>query len=346
MAKKKIALIGLGYTSQITHLKCILYSKNSILTTIYDERKNLKKKIRSKYNIKNELKNLDDLNNYKNEIDIVVLCVDRYRQPFYLEKILSLKFHVICEKPFSINSDMSKKLVKLSKKHNLSCLISLMKVHDAGTRKFRNEIKKKQLNNKTGNFNSSLLGGDLRNGAFWRIKTNEKLKNGDEKRLVHKSIKKKYRLSYLIFLNRYHHSLNLIFYLFDVKIKNIKKFTISQIDNFSLKISFQYKKIFFNLNFGNNMSKKWIEFYNFKNKNNEYRLELQSPFNVQNSGILTTKKNKLLKQYSNNDYGYSWSFKNQFEYFLKNYKKRILLNNIEQCYKEQIFLEKSWKKLK
>ena len=156
MIKKKIALIGLGYTSQITHLKCILYSENCILTTIFDERENLKKKIRYKYNIKNELKNLDDICNYRNQIDIVVLCVDRYRQPFYLEKILSNKFHVICEKPFSINSDMSKKLVEISKKNNVSCLVGFMKVHDKSVEIFKKKIKKKQLNKKMGNFYSSL----------------------------------------------------------------------------------------------------------------------------------------------------------------------------------------------
>ena len=88
MSKIKVALIGLGYTAQITHLKCVLFSKNCILTTVFDERKELKKKIKLRYNIKNVLNKIEDLNNYRKDIDVVVLCVDRYNQAFYLEKIL------------------------------------------------------------------------------------------------------------------------------------------------------------------------------------------------------------------------------------------------------------------
>jgi len=346
MLKKKIALIGLGYTAQIAHLKCILYSKNCILTTVFDERQNLKEKVKNRYNIKNALKNLDDIDNYKNDIDIVILCIDRFKQATYLEKILKYKFHVICEKPFSINSKKSNELVKLSKKNKLSCMIGFMKIHDAGSQKFKMEIKKNLINSKKGFFKSWLFGGDLRNGAFWRIRTNEKIIKGNELKLVNKVIKKKNRLSYLIFLNRYLHSLNLIFYLFDVELEKIKNFTISKVNNFTFEINFQYKKIFFNLNFGDNKSKEWIEKYSLQNKNFEYHLELQSPFNAQNCGKLTVKNNKSTKIYLSNDFGHTWSFKNQFEYFLKNFNKRNFLNNIESCYKEQIFLEKNWKKLK
>tara|TARA_B100001250_G_C19468302_1_gene643304 strand:- start:54 stop:731 length:678 start_codon:yes stop_codon:yes gene_type:complete len=225
-------------------------------------------------------------------------------------------------------------------------MIGFMKVHDAGSKKLKLAISKNLSSVTKGNFRASLFGGDLRNGAFWRIKTNEKIIKGNEIELVNNSIKKKNRLSYLIFLNRYHHSLNLIFYLFDIKLSKVKNFNLSKIDNFSFKIKFQYRKIYFDLNFGNSSSKKWVEFYNFKSKDTEYLLELESPFNVQNSGRLFTKKGRYNKIYSNYELGYSWSFKNQLEYFLKNLKKEKLINNIESCYKEQIFLEKNWRKLK
>ena len=114
--KKKIALIGLGYTSQVTHLKCILYSKNAILTTVFDERKILTEKVKKKYNLKNTLTNLEDIKNYHKDIDFVVLCVDRAKQASYLEILLKNKFHVLTEKPFSINSTISKKLSKICNK--------------------------------------------------------------------------------------------------------------------------------------------------------------------------------------------------------------------------------------
>ena len=74
------------------------------------------------------------------------------------QKILSNKFHVICEKPFSINSDMSKKLVEISKKNNVSCLVEFCRVCDKSVEIFKKKIKKKQLNKKIGNFYSSYVG--------------------------------------------------------------------------------------------------------------------------------------------------------------------------------------------
>lgn len=343
--KKKIALIGLGYTSQITHLKCILYSKNAILTTVFDERKILKEKIKKKYNIKNTLANLEDIKNYHKDIDLVVLCVDRAKQSNYLEILLKNKFNVLTEKPFSINLNTSKKLNKICKKFNLNCMIGHMKVHDPAFIHFKKIIKKIYKKNDEYYFNSFLFGGNLRNGANWRIKSNEEIQKVNEITFVSKLIKKEKRVGYLIFLNRYQHSLNLIFNLFTVKLSEIKDFKITRINNFTYNISFKYQKIYFNLNFGDNKQNTWKEEYVLINKEAEYKLILKSPFNIQNCGEVIISTNKNLTRLTNDHFEYQWSFQNQFDYFLKNYKKRKIVNNIQSCLNEQIFLEKNWNNL-
>jgi hypothetical protein len=133
--------------------------------------------------------------------------------------------------------------------------------------------------------------------------------------------------------------------LFDIKLKRLKDINLKKINKYSYNLTFNFKNIYFNLSFGDSKQNTWIEEYKLITRDNAFNLKLNSPFNIQSCGELKIENNKSLRTYNNSKFKFKWAYQNQFEYFLKNHKKKNIINQISDCVNQQLLLEKIWIKI-
>lgn len=304
--KIRIGVIGLGFVTQISHLKCIRSNKKIKIIALCDSNLKLLKKVSKKYKINNTYTSYKKMIK-ENNFDGIILSVNREKTSFIAEYLLKNKLNLLTEKPSALTSANAKNLKKLAAKNHSIYLTGYMKRHDYGVKKFMEKIKINKLG-KLNNIYYEHLSGDsygYQTGYF---------KNKNIKMIKKKTLNKKFlskKKNYIKFLNTHCHSINLIRFLIG-EFKLYKNLMNKFGEGYLI---FKSKKIKIVLNNQYSKSKEWNENIKFYFENGTANLQLAKPFSGKSSSytIIDFLNNKK-QEFSQSK---KWAFKEQIQYFTK-----------------------------
>jgi len=119
--KLGVALVGLGIYSTHQLAPALQETQNCYLAGIVTGTPTKAEKWKAKYNIPKE--NIYDYSNFEDianndDIDIVYVVLPNSMHAEYSIKAMEAGKHVICEKPFALTADESRKMLEVSKKTN------------------------------------------------------------------------------------------------------------------------------------------------------------------------------------------------------------------------------------
>lgn len=314
MKDYNVLIIGCGFFSQNIYLPIVNYFFKKKQIFLFDERSILKKKTSNffGYNYfdkfsKKELK--------KNNIKICFLCFERTKSFFYAKKILESKIHLFAEKPICDSSENIEILRSISKKNKVVFDGSFQRLFDKNILNLKKKINKL----KSVKLDCFFESGNFRYNKKTLIRTREKistLKKNNNANFI----------SYLIFLNRYWHIINVVNNLTNyLNLKNNKiKFIKSDMFTYYLEILNKNIKIRFYLS--SKRTKGWSEKYILKNKK-------QKIFNLK--APMQFSKKKLNKT----------AFYLQIKNFIETIKMLNINNDRVKTFgKELEFIQNLWKK--
>ena len=310
--KINLGIVGLGFVSQVAHIPALLDNKRIKLLCIADKNTELLDKVGKKYKISKKYNSYKEMANQEN-LDGVIVCVQRNETYNIVKYFLSKKIPVLSEKPAALNFKDAQTLIKISKKFNCKYFLGYMKIHEDCV-KFANKI----LNTKKlGNFISlhyenfsgqSFIG---KHNYFKQTKNYIKKYSLNNKNDTIKN-------SYLRFLNSNCHSINLLRFFFD-KLKLQKSYLNREGEGLVL---FKSKKqiISFNNLYGT-FKNNWIENLFFYFEKGILELNLPAPLTKNryakvNVAYFKSEKKKKISLIKKN------SFSNQIKVFLDYIKKR------------------------
>lgn len=259
------------FSSQNIYLPILklFFKKNQIF--LYDERKILKKKTSEFFGYK-YLNNISKSELKKNNIKICFLCFERTKSFYYAKKILSAKIHLFGEKPLCDNFKDIKFLKRLSEKNKVIFDGSFQRLFDKNVL----NLKEKIDNSKPLKLECIFEFGNFRHNKKTIIRTNEKLK-------LPKNIKDLNFISYLIFLNRYWHIVNLVNYFTDyIKLKK-NKIKFIKYDMFTYYLEILNDNLEIKLHLSSKKIKGWSEKYVIENENKiKFKLDAPMKFSKKN----------------------------------------------------------------
>lgn len=345
--KIRLGWIGCGFIGQLAHLENFSSLSDVEITALADTKIKLAKKVAKKYGIKKIYNNHLDLLKNEKKLDAIIVVTKRFQTQFIVKDILKKKINVFTEKPVSISNKYFLKLLDLSKKNNLNCIIGYMKRHDAGIKlgkKIFIQILKNKSLGKFISYNLTCLAGSNYAGISGEIKTNEKSKKINllktYKNISPNWISKKNILKYEKFLNFYIHDINIINYFFE----DIYKINSTQLSSSGGNITFKHKDFIGTFNYNYIDSDYWEEKLEFFFSNGKLIIDMPPAFKKNISAkvsVLNYNTNKI-KYYNTKN---SWSFYNQSKDFieiLKNNKKSTC--DITNSTRDMRIIEEIWKK--
>jgi hypothetical protein len=302
--KIRIGVIGLGFVSQISHLKCIRSNKKIKIIALCDSNLKLLMKVSKKYKINNTYTSYKKMIK-ENNFDGIILSVNREKTSFIAEYLLKNKLNLLTEKPSALTSANAKNLKNLAAKNHSIYLTGYMKRHDYGVKKFKEKIQINKLG-RLNNIYYEHLSGDsygYQTGYF---------KSKNIKMIKKQTLNKKFlskKKNYIKFLNTHCHSINLIRFLIG-EFKLYKNLMNRFGEGYLI---FKSKKIKIVLNNQYSKSKEWKENIKFYFENGTANLQLAKPFSGKSSSytIIDFLNNKK-QEFSQNK---KWAFKEQIQYF-------------------------------
>lgn len=127
MSRIKVAVVGLGWVGQNRHLKTIKRSDEFELFGLIDRNQEVLEKVSRQYSVKNYKcsDSLDEME-WLLQVDLIVISTPPDSHFTMVKKALSLKKHVLVEKPFSSSPQEAQELVDYAD----SCGCILMVVHN------------------------------------------------------------------------------------------------------------------------------------------------------------------------------------------------------------------------
>jgi len=315
--KIRVGLIGLGFISQISHLKCIKKNPHVSIESICDKNKILLNQISKKYKIKKKFTSYAKMIK-DNRLDGIVLCVDRANTEKISKFILQNKINLLTEKPSALSSKSAKKLSNLAIKNRCIYLTGYMKRHDRSIQEFKDKLNKKNLGNLKSIHYEHFSGDSYgKQTNYFKSRSVSEIKNN--------TLNKKFtgrKNNFLKFLNTHCHTINLLRFLIgNYYLK--KSFLNSSGEG---KILFIKNKIQIVLENKYLKSKKWHENLVFIYENGKAKLKVIKPFTKKSSTfkIIKFKQKKIVR----NLYKNSWAFQNQIDYFVKLLKMK---KNKKKC---------------
>ena len=345
MSKIRLGFVGCGFNGQIAFIQNFNKNKNCELTGLAEARGKLLKKVSKKYKIKNQYLSHHKLIKDINKFDAVVIVTKRNMTPAIAYDFLKQGKPVMTEKPMASNLLQAKKLLRLSKKKKVLYKIGYNKIYDQGIEKakkiYDNCLKKKFLG-KLIFIKSHRLSGSGYSSKNSYIETKEKnFLNKPRWDSTPKWLPKKHTKNYTKFLNLYCHNINLLKYFTNKK----PKVLFSNLSDKKMStVFFDYGNYSAVLETGFFTKEGWDETFEiyFEKGHIKVILPPQHCKNISSKVLVyENKKNKITKKYSFN----SWSFKRQSDGFLKDIKKKkILQNSAKQAVEDIEIVEKIWKK--
>ena len=322
-----ILVVGSGFFSQNIYIPFLVKKKFKLF--IYDERPELLKKTAHYFKI-DYLENITKSTINKNSIRSVFICYERFKSFKLCKFFLQNKVNVFAEKPVCQSSAELAKLQFLAKKNNLVFLSSFQRVFYKSSNEFKKKFLNILKNNKQKlNLYSLFYSGNFRYKARTLVRTNEiiKLKKKKNQKLITR----------MVFLNRYWHIINFIFFILNINNKNIKYLKTENLIKKSLTkyiVKLKYKNINISLFLIDKNYKKniWSEKYILKKKNKKLlNLKLPAPMNFIDGNLN-----------GNFDIKSDNVFNKQINFFFKKIKNKNLKNiEINNCLKQLIFIEKN-----
>lgn len=268
---QNVLVIGNGFFSQNIYLPILklFFKKDQIF--LYDERKILKKKTSEFFGYK-YLNNISKSELKKNNIKICFLCFERTKSFYYAKKILSAKIHLFGEKPLCDNFNDIKFLKRLSEKNKVIFDGSFQRLFDKNVVNLKNKID----NSKSLKLECIFESGNFRHNKKTLIRTNEKLKLSKNKKDLN-------FISYLIFLNRYWHIVNLVNYFTNyIKLKK-NKIKFIKYDMFTYYLEILNDNLEIKLHLSSKKITGWNEKYFIENENKtKFKLDAPMKFSKKN----------------------------------------------------------------
>lgn len=124
MDKTKIAIIGLGGISQLTHLPALSKMSNVNIVAVSDINKNRLKIISEKYSIKNNYTDYKEMLD-KEEIEGVIIATPTDTHSEIAIECLKAKKDVLIEKPISRNLEEAKAIQAAAKKYKKQVMVGM-----------------------------------------------------------------------------------------------------------------------------------------------------------------------------------------------------------------------------
>lgn len=323
MSSIKIGWIGSGFVGQVGHLNLYEDIKAANVVALSELRPKLGEKVIKKHSIKKLYKNYD-LMLENEDLDAIILIVNRNHTAFHAERILKKKFNLFTEKPQASTYSSAKKLVSIAKKNKLTYACGLMRRHDEGIKFAKKKISEFLKNKKLGKIIGAdffcFAGGDYCNIGNY-IKTSEPrpLMNLSDK--YPSWLNKKYGKNYEEFLNVYIHDLDLIRYVMNTELKvnkvnyNYNKLSYVFFENKDIPIYFKWRKI---------NASQWYEGFSIYFEKGSIEVELNPAFLKNISSTVTINKygkGGLVNKQEYKNFSFKWCFLNQHLDFIQSIKK-------------------------
>jgi len=332
--KKQIGFIGAGLINQYCHIPAINDQKNLDLNSICDLDINLLNKVFQKNSFKNKYTNINEMLDNKN-LDAIVLTVARKDTISILEKIYSQRnIKILCEKPFGLNSKISKLLIKKYPSESSNTMVGYMKKYEPAYL----ELKKIIINQKYGKLISCNVKNSM--GDSYCNPVNY-FKRVNLKKYI-QSIRLSKNANFENYLNVFSHDFNLISDL-------IGKKTIIESVHMNKKgegrVNLNISSIPVSIDTFYNNKKRWYEVFNLNFTNAEIKLKFPPALLINQLASLEIIEYKNNKKNIKN-YESDWSFRIQAKIFSKFIDKKI---NNPSTPSDAIFdinlIEKIWKKI-
>ena len=161
-----VGVLGSG-KSAINFIKALNTFPNLKLVEIGSRNKFSANKISKIYKSKIFIKSIDDVI-YSKKNSLVIICLPPFLQPKIIEKLISTKKNIICEKPLSVNYLDTKKIVSLWKKKKQIFLINLCYNFFLPFNIFLNEIKSNKLQIKKIEISWRVLSNYSQFKGYWK----------------------------------------------------------------------------------------------------------------------------------------------------------------------------------
>lgn len=312
---KKCSVIGCGRMFQIHHYKNLLKCEYMI-ENLFDPREKLLTKISNKFNIKKSYTHFEKFLK-TNRTKIFFFFLPRDISYFFLKKLLKKKnISIFIEKPPVLYKENFVKITKLLKKNNNKLFIGYMFRYSHAVKFLKDFIHENKINNIEKVFCEMSLNYDLKKNRY--ITFNEKI----NKKYIENKINDKIPniVKYKIFLNRYSHIVNLLYYFF--KNLKIKRITSKNFFNYKILLKSHKTEIFVDLN-NNQNYKVGLDFrlpkknkvkldFNFNNKTFDARYLEKNDKKIKKTRIKDDLYFNEINEFNNKD-------KKKHSHQIKNY---------------------------
>ena len=337
---KKIAFIGCGFTSQISHLPSFYKIKNCKIIAIAEKRKKIANYICKKYKIRHHYSDHEELlKNHKNELDGVVIIVRREETYKLAKFFLKNNINVFTEKPMAKTYLQCKDLHNISKKKKLIYQIGYNKLFDDGIILAKKIIKKNNLGNLIYFRYHNITGtGYVKNQQHFN--SNEKYKKTNQKLFEYpKWLNKRNFKIYDEYLNTNSHTASVLNFIFNkapnidfVNLKKTNQLVVLNYGNFYGTIESKHYKDY-----------EWSSYLKLYYDGGYIKI-LLPPQQEKNKSAKILIKKRDRKIVEINPINRDWSFYNQAKYYIKCLlTKKIQINNSKKSLSNNILIEKIFK---
>lgn len=337
---KNIAIIGCGYTSQLSHIPSFINVKNCKIIALVEKRINLGKHVCKKYKIKNCYLDYKEMyKKHKKNLDAVIIIVRREETYEIAKFFLSKNINVFSEKPMAKTSEEALKLVEIARKKKLIYQIGYNKLFYSGMSLAKKLLTEKKLGKIIYFRYVNVCGtGFLKNEKY--IKSNDPYSNTPEnKRSYPKWLSKKNYKLFDEYLNTNSHAASLLRYFFG----EFKKVILAYLKKKSQVVLIEYKNFYGIIESKHYKDFDWDLYLKIYYENGFININFPRQQDKK-KGIQVTYKLRGKKKLRIFPKTIEWSFNNQARQFIMNINKKIIdLNSGRDSLFNNIFIEKIFK---
>lgn len=137
--KINIGIVGTGFGG-FTHIPAFQFSDNCQVLALYGRNKTKTSNLAKKYDIKYSFDDYESMLKL-DEIDLISIALPPFLQYKYVDLAIDYGKHILCEKPFTLNSSEAKKLNKKIKKTSLLGAVGYQMRFQPGRKVIKNILK-------------------------------------------------------------------------------------------------------------------------------------------------------------------------------------------------------------
>ena len=316
----RLGFIGVGFVAQQCHLPAFDSIPGCEIIAVSDLQLDLAQKIGARYEVAKIYKNHEELLQDP-DIDAVVITVPRSLTVGLCMQALMQKKKVFVEKPLALNDDSAQQILELAKANNLLVQVGYMRRFDAAVINAYEKIEKYKLEGISPILiRAYSYAGDSYASPFGDFKSKQIIEapiTGIE--CLPKWLPKEKQIAYENYLNIFSHTLDLLMLFAGEKL--IPRDSI--LDNLGQGVTlFQSSHgTPIELSTARSSLSQWVEGISFVYSDRIIDLELAPAFLKNVPGIVSIREGKNEDILCTNRPKWSWAFKNQAEYFIRQCEK-------------------------